>query len=676
MSSAGDASFAINLEGNAAEIASTTSTSLEQLRAAVYGSEEAIKSHNSTLRRLKGSTEEIRAAKDELKAKIQAEQAAIAQNTLAIVKQGTSYDALSEKAKKLAADKKKMTSDAFAAEEKKLDALISASKKYASGAQATVAPTKQLKEGLDGAKVAAGGAGEGMLSLASVAGLLATALAAAGAASVSLGIAFAKWVLGAGNAARSMQLMREAALGSAQNAANLGTHVDDLAKRVATPKEKLNELAVALSRTRLSGDAIVDTFNLVGQAGAAMGDDVGNTLKDIVTRGQQFGRMQLNPAELFGTGLDFTDVAMELAKGMGVSVEAARAALLEGRVKLDDGAKALRKAVESRFGDINMRKMLDLNVIADKFRENLSNLTKGVNLEPVLKSLSRLAGLFDESSMTGKALKFLVTTLGNVLGESFVKAEPALTAFFKGLIIAVLRTALVFKRFKDSLKDALGDNESLKRIDWIKTAMFAAKVVVGGLVVTMVSLAAAVAVVVAPLLLLADAFETVWDWGEKVIASFDYLKDEIDEKGWEEVGKNILEGLAKGIESNIKAVTDAVKGVIDKIKSTFTGDLKIHSPSKLTYDYGQNTGEGYVRGLKDKASSAADAVDAVATFSPSRGASGTGAGGRVTIHVQAEFNFNGASREQASKALDDSSLRAKVTQLFRDSAAAAGLETA
>src|SRR5207253_894665 len=82
--------------------------------------------------------------------------------------------------------------------------------------------------------------------------------------------------------------------------------------------------AVALSRTRLNGEQIVDTMNLVTQASAAMGDEAGNALKEIVTRGQLVGRLQINPQELFGTGVEFDDIAKQLATSMNVGIADAR----------------------------------------------------------------------------------------------------------------------------------------------------------------------------------------------------------------------------------------------------------------------------------------------------------------------------------------------------------------
>jgi hypothetical protein len=56
---------------------------------------------------------------------------------------------------------------------------------------------------------------------------------------------------------------------------------------------------------------------------------------------------------------------------MHVGVEQAKQALFEGRVKLADGAAALRAAVEKKFGGVNLRQMLSL-------REHREEARRGV----------------------------------------------------------------------------------------------------------------------------------------------------------------------------------------------------------------------------------------------------------------------------------------------------------
>ena len=55
--------------------------------------------------------------------------------------------------------------------------------------------------------------------------------------------------------------------------------------------------------------------------------DHGAWRMDIVTRGQMMQRFQISPQELFGTGLEWKDVAGQIAKNLHVSVADAQKAL-------------------------------------------------------------------------------------------------------------------------------------------------------------------------------------------------------------------------------------------------------------------------------------------------------------------------------------------------------------
>src|SRR5207253_2963805 len=106
---AGDeATFAINLEGNAAEVSDETAESLEHLREKVATGQQALRNMSGALRSLRGSTEEVKAAKAALKAKIDAERDAMSAANLTMLKSGATYEQLAAKAKKAAIEKAKL----------------------------------------------------------------------------------------------------------------------------------------------------------------------------------------------------------------------------------------------------------------------------------------------------------------------------------------------------------------------------------------------------------------------------------------------------------------------------------------------------------------------------------------------------------------------------------------
>ncbi|HEX8795451.1 MAG TPA: hypothetical protein VF765_31090 [Polyangiaceae bacterium] len=670
------ATFAINLGGDAAEVSEEAAAELEKLRETIHGAEDSVKQMRSALRSLRGESDEVKGAKAQLNAMVDAERNKISAANLQLLKQGQTYDKLAADARKLAAAKaeadKQMKADALAKAKESADRAKNALEKTKEGTEKlgkaidlAGGPIADLKGSFSSLEGVLGGA-EGVMGAVgfAFAGLIAACVALT-AALVAGAIAFVRFVVVGADAARSLNLVREAATGSAENARNLGTQVDALAARVATGKEKLNDLAASLARTRLSGQAIVDTFNAVGQASAAMGDDVGNTIKGIITRGQQAQRIQINPLELQGTGLSFKGIASELAAQLKIGTKEAEAALFEGRVKLEDGAKALRAAVEKRFGEINARKLLTLDVQAQKFRERLGALTADVNLEPLLKGLDTLQHLFDGSTVTGATLKTMITTIGNTIGPAFEKVAPIVAAFFKGLVIGALDVAIAFLKMKKFIVDALGGSDLLKGFDVVGAAVLAGKIAVYGLVAAVGVLGAAFALSTAPIWASAAALYGIY-------RALKWVWDTVSNIDWKEIGTGIVDGIVNGLEAGATFMVKSIEGLADKAKDAFKGALGIHSPSKVFAEYGQHTAEGYAEGVEDGAPRAAAAASAMAPSPGGGGASG-GGGGRVinvTINVQ-----GGGGGQEVAKQLSEPSFLAQLTKAIEDAVLGAGVPT-
>lgn len=64
-----------------------------------------------------------------------------------------------------------------------------------------------------------------------------------------------------------------------------------------------------------------------------------------------------------------------------------------------------------------------------------------------------------------------------------------------------------------------------------------------------------------------------------------------------EYGKNIVDGLIKGINQGIEIAKKTVGGLAKAILDKFTGDLDIHSPSKVFFDYGSYIVQGLANGI-------------------------------------------------------------------------------
>lgn len=662
--------IAIPVETNADEAAA----SLESLRERIAGGTESLKEMAGAMRRLKGSSDEVKAAKDSLKSKIEQERNAISQAQLAIQKAGTSLEKLSKQTKE---QPKFGLAGTLATSGNPVKVL----REKFDGLKATVSDSKThlklLGQAADGLASKTASLASGGLSLAKTAvlGLVAACVAVTVAAAAS-GIGFAKFVLGAANAARTAGLMREAAYGGQQNAEALGTQVDALARKVHTSKNALNELAVSLSMAGVQGQTLVDTFNAIGQAQAAVGDSAASKLRELVERGRLTQRFVVNPLELQGSGLKFEELAQALATQMRVGVAQARKALVEGRVPLGDGAKALRKAVEDKFGGINLRRMSDLTVVFEKAKERLAALTTGVNLEKLAGPLASLLALIDdEKSVSGAALKQLVTFFGNGLVSGITKSAPFVEKFFKGMIIGGLDLLILFLRLRNRLEDTFGGSKILRDVDGLKLAMNAGKFAVVGLAVGIGAVVGALAIVGA---VIGGSTLAIMSGIDLVSSTVKGLVTDIKNIDFVATGAAIIDGLVDGLKSGVTKLETAVGSLTDRIKKRFTGDLQIRSPSNVTRGYGRNTAKGYEEGVDAGAGDAEAAVARMIGMPKGGGASG-GAGGAKSVtfapQVSVTIGGGGGDAEALAKEVAES-VRREMQALFDEMLAELGIPRA
>ncbi|ELC8786570.1 phage tail tape measure protein [Salmonella enterica] len=83
-------------------------------------------------------------------------------------------------------------------------------------------------------------------------------------------------------------------------------------------------------------------------------------------------------------------------------------------------------------------------------------------------------------------------------------------------------------------------------------------------------------------------------------------------KKFTDFGKNIIDGLTKGIKNKWNAVKDTFKELTDGIKNFFTSETEIHSPSRVFMGYGGYIVEGLQLGINNTAWKAQQAAKGLA----------------------------------------------------------------
>ncbi len=150
------------------------------------------------------------------------------------------------------------------------------------------------------------------------------------------------------------------------------------------------------------------------------------------------------------------------------------------------------------------------------------------------------------------------------------------------------------------------------------------------------------------ILLIADVINGI----KEAVKWFGNLIDKISKFNPVSVGKNIIDGITKGIVGKKNVADDAVKVVTDGIKEKAQTELEIHSPSKVFKGYGGYIVEGLANGIfaaKDLAVKAIQSVsDAVKTVGSQLADENYGLGnGSISLSIDA----SGKSMMETANAL-------------------------
>lgn len=625
------ATYNVRVDSNAKQAGKEGAEGLDDLRKSIERSQGSIRNLQADQRNLRGKTEEVTKAKEALKSKIDAERNAISQAQLKIHDMGASYGELTEQAKKAANEQRKLTEQAKNAK----------------------APFADIVHGAEeiGAKFTSLGGIVTTLATIELAAVTVTIALAAAIASVTSRIS--SWITENANALRSMALLREVSSGSAENAKALGNQIEALGRKVPTSREELNKLGSdvvrSLQSTRVSGQGMVDTFNAVGQASAGMGDEAGRALRDIVQRSARFGRVQLNPFD-FGdlkrsTGIGPEDIIKQLAAQTHKSIGQVQADLYLGRTDVNKFAAALRAAAEVRFGDINARKLLDLDVITKKFHDNLTALTGGVNIDAILRPLARMADLFSQSTVTGQQLKGLVTVIGNTLGPNLEKAYPVVRKTFLLLEIGALKIATEFVKLGHAVDKAFGG-----KVDGMALAEKAIRGMAGAVILLLKGL-------------------------EALVAIAGKVND-----AWTKIPKGIRDGLVAGITGGASDVFNAAADLAEQAGGGMNAGLEVHSPSKVTQRTGEMAAEGLAQGLEGGAGRVASASSTLASSAAPTaaglGGGGGAAGGRsFVVNINVTTRGDGSNARQIARELSSPDFLSALTKAIEDAATGAAIPT-
>lgn len=327
---------------------------------------------------------------------------------------------------------------------------------------------------------------------------------------------------------------------NASGAQKLQESIDRVSASSAVARDKLVGYATQLKNSRFQGKQLETALEGMAIAGAAGGDKLAN----------QFLGLAQN-ARFFGQDLD-----------------------------------KLTARFKTKFGAVAEARLLSLSVQFSKFKENITWIFSGADIEPFLKGLQTILSLFDRNTGGAKSMRDMVTRF----------TETAIGGFLR-VAIFLVRTYIWLKTHA----------AAWKTVEFIVTGVKTAFVILGILAAAaLATIAINVAVVVAAVGLIAAAIGAVV---EGMANAWTYFQSH----SLSEIGTAMIEGLVRGLKAAGGMVLNALVGIVSTAVKGVKKYLLTGSPSRLMHnEVGYQMGAGTAGGLEASGPEVSEAAQGMA----------------------------------------------------------------
>lgn len=400
----------------------------------------------------------------------------------------------------------------------------------------------------------------------------------------------------------------EAFMGTAEAAETVYSRINKMSGKIAISQERGTSLARELSAAGVTNaDALTNAIESIGMVESVLGGGAGSKIQSIIERSTAGGTFKLNAKSLAGTGVQMSGIASAL----GITEEQLNAQLKAGKITAEQGISAMTKAINNKFSAVAGKQVLDIGAQFTKARDDISKLFEDVDTDGFLKGLKEILSVFDQSTVSGQALKFVVTSIFNGLFKVVEAVSPFVKAFFKGLIIIALQVYIAFKPLIAQISQLFGGDQ---------------KANVEGFAGAMIQVGAAVGAMTAYTVGLIQTGITLFEWFIKL----ETFLMELPAKFYN-AGAAIVTGLVGGIKSAGGAAVDAVKNIGADALSGFKSIFGIASPSKVMGEMGGHLMTGLEQGIDGGAGGAQSAMQS--SVAPPVAAAGGSGGGSSSVQV-------------------------------------------
>jgi hypothetical protein len=464
-----------------------------------------------------------------------------------------------------------------------------------------------------------------------------------GAAVVGLLAAGAAFALSAQNFKDDALNSLTAVTGTAEAAAATYDQLQRISDTISLSQAKVNEIGTSLLLAGVKqGEQLEASVRAVADLQTVAGAQAASKLTAIISKAAQTGKFTIDPKKLVGTGVKVADLYAEIAQRTGKGVKQVEAQIKAGTLAADVGIDALNAVVNKKLGGAAAKQLLDLDVQFTKFKDNLRRLFENVNVQPFLEALHEVLAIFDGTSESGKALKYLITTVFDSLFKAAAKVLPYVRYALLALVIGALKVYIALKPAIAAIKKMFdgggGGDATKKTIDFIVGQLEVTAIVIGYVIAATIGWYNAVYKTFAAI---GDAVGAMIAWGKQVIAVISGLFAE-----GESIASNFIDGLIGGITGGVGRVVDAVKGLGSSAMGAIKGVLGIASPSKEMAKLGGHTAAGFAQGVNAGAGDAQGAMTDMVTPPAPSAAPGPYSSGKGGGTYNIEINLSGGATQK------------------------------
>ena len=538
-------------------------------------------------------------SKDRAKADVEAfkAQIAAAKSAEAAIMRAAKAD---EAAMKITVARAKAAAMAAAQQSKLEKANAASAKALEKGSGAMAGSTGKLTKMSGQGKMAASvseGVTEALGGMASKALAVAGPLAAMAGAFMFVKTGF-EAALDSSNFKTQTKAQLESMTGSADKAKETFNHIQRIADELVIGQDRAASMSTDLMKNaRLPRVKLEESITALVALERGQGADASSKLESII-KGHALKRtFAITREDAMTMGTNMKEVYGAIAKQTGQGVDVVQMKMRTGQISARDGLDAMNALLIKKNKAALEAGNLDPNAMFAKAKETFKRIFEDVNLKPILDSVREFIILFDRSTVSGRAIRLIMTSVFNVLGQlakgtfqtirvGCVLITIAGLKLYIALFPALTKIVKLFKKLGggggEGVIEALGKAAGIV-FDGLIAGISVASEIVGvffdlwGDMVDMISGPA------------------IFDAIEKIKTLF---KDGFSIEAFMGIGNMIVEGIIAGITNAGTKFGQAAFKIKETIVGHLKGALGIHSPARALMPIGHYSMEGINEGAK------------------------------------------------------------------------------